>query len=109
MIGLHIPSADLPFAPCVEILWRLARPYWGYGYATEAARAALNVGFGQLDLKEIVSFAVVNNDRSRAVMERLNMFDTGETFEHPDVPKSSRLREHCLYRISKERWAECGD
>ncbi len=105
IVGLHVPSAGLPFSPCVEILWRLARPYWGYGYAVEAARAALNVGFEQLNLQEIVSFSVVSNYRSRAVMEKLNMINTGETFEHPDVPASSHLREHCLYKISRKRWA----
>ncbi len=106
MIGLHIPSAGLPFSPCVEILWRLARPHWGHGYATEAASAALNVGFEQLDLQEIVSFSVVNNHRSRAVMEKLNMIDTGETFEHPGVPTPCHLREHCLYNISRESWSK---
>jgi len=105
IIGLHIPSADLPSSPCVEILWRLARPHWGHGYATEAATAALQVGFEQLDLQEIVSFAVVNNHPSRAVMERINMIKTGENFLHPDVPTCSHLREHCLYKISRERWA----
>lgn len=104
IIGLHIPRADLPFSPCVEILWRLARSQWGHGYATEAARAALKVGFEQLNLKEIVSFAAVSNYRSRAVMERINMIDTGKTFEHPDVPESSLLREHCWYKISRESW-----
>jgi len=103
-IGLNIPRADLPCSPCVEVLWRLARSYWGHGYATEAAVAALKVGFQQLDLQEILSFAVAGNHRSRAVMERLNMIDTGETFEHPDVPESSHLRKHCLYEISRKRW-----
>ena len=104
-VGLHISNADLPPSPCVEILWRLAAPHWGRGYATEGATAALNVGFEQLGLQEIVSFAVPANLRSRAVMERLNMSDTGSTFEHPDIPISSYLREHCLYKISRERWA----
>jgi len=105
IVGLHIPLADLPFAPCVEILWRLARPHWGRGYATEAASAALKVGFDQLGLKDIVSFAVVNNHRSRAVMERLNMINTSEIFEHPDVAAFSHLRAHCLYKISRESWS----
>ncbi len=104
IIGLHTPTSDLPYSPCVEILWRLARPHWGYGYATEAATVALKVGFEQLGLKEIVSFAVLNNHRSRAVMEKLNMINSGETFEHPDVPASSHLREHCLYKLSRESW-----
>lgn len=104
MVGLHIQESGCPGSPCVEILWRLARPYWGHGYASEAAAAALRVGFEQLDLQEIVSFAVPANGRSRAVMERLSMTCTGETFLHPEVPENSNLREHCVYRISREAW-----
>lgn len=37
VVGLNIPREDLPPSPCVEILWRLTRPCWGKGYATEAA------------------------------------------------------------------------
>lgn len=103
-VGLHIPSTTLPISPCVEIGWRLARSYWGKGYATEAARAALQVGFERLALQEIVSFTTVHNRRSRAVMERLHMVRDEETFDHPDVPEESGLREHCLYRISRECW-----
>jgi len=103
-VGLHISHADLPLSPCVEILWRLTPSHWGQGYATEAATAALKVGFEQLDIKEIVSFAVPGNYRSRAVMERLNMIDTGETFEHPEIPEHSHLREHSLYKISRNSW-----
>ncbi len=104
IIGLHIPSASLPFSPCVEVLWRLAPSHWGYGYATEAGAAAIKVGFECLNLQEIVSFAVVSNHRSRSVMERLRMINTGENFGHPDVPSDSPLRAHCLYRISRDRW-----
>jgi len=103
-VGLHIPSTTLPFSPCVEIGWRLDRSYWGRGYATEAARTALQVGLERLALKEIVSFTAIGNRRSRAVMERLHMVRDEETFDHPDVPEESGLREHCLYRISRENW-----
>ena len=99
-VGLHTPSAELPFAPCVEIGWRLAFSHWGQGLASEAARAALRVGFTALDLNEIVSFTAVGNARSRAVMERLNMREAG-TFEHPQVPEGNPLRLHCLYRLSR--------
>jgi RimJ/RimL family protein N-acetyltransferase len=72
-VGLHIPAADLPFSPCVEIGWRLAADHWGKGYATEAAKEALRVGFERLKLQEIVSFTSTVNRRSIAVMERLGM------------------------------------
>lgn len=103
-IGLHIPIPELPFSPCVEIGWRLAFQYWGKGFATEAAHGALRVGFGSLELLEIVSFTSVFNLRSRAVMRRLGMQETGETFEHPNVPVGSPLRQHCLYRLSRVQW-----
>jgi RimJ/RimL family protein N-acetyltransferase len=99
--GLTVPRRVLPFSPCVEIGWRLARAHWGKGYATEAARAALAFGFDQLALDEIVSFTALVNRRSRAVMERIGMTDAGEDFEHPAVPEGHPLRPHCLYRIRK--------
>jgi len=103
-VGLHVPVAELPFSPCVEIGWRLAFQYWGKGFATEASRAALNVGFELLSLPEVVSFTTVRNLRSRAVMERLGMCQTAETFEHPHMPVGSPLRQHCLYRLSRDQW-----
>lgn len=106
IIGLHVPTAKLPSSPCVEILWRLATPYWGRGYATEAAWAALEVGFETLELEEIVSFAVVDNVASRGVMERIQMTDTGVVFNHPDVPADSHLVNHCLYKMTQEKWLQ---
>lgn len=104
-VGLHVPRADLPMGACVEIGWRLLREHWGQGYATEAAEAALRVGFGQLDLAEIVSFTTLTNLRSQKVMERLGMARDAVTFEHPDVPEGHPARTHCLYRLSRAAWA----
>lgn len=98
-VGLHIPSVELPCSPCVEIGWRLALPYWGKGLATEGATAALRVGFQTLGLTEIVSYTAQHNQRSRAVMQRLGMLESGD-FAHPQVPEVSGLRQHCLYRLS---------
>jgi RimJ/RimL family protein N-acetyltransferase len=68
--GLAVPEFDALFTPAVEVGWRLARSAWGNGYATEAGAAALEFGFEQAGLDEIVSFTTVANRRSRAVMER---------------------------------------
>mgnify|MGYP002336432117 CR=1 FL=1 len=78
--------------------------YWGKGFATEAARGSLRVGFEQLGLTEIVSFTSAINLRSRAVMVKLGMRETEEIFEHPSVPVGSTLRQHCLYRLSHLQW-----
>jgi len=97
-IGLHIPTAALPFQPCVEVGWRLARPWWGQGLATEGARAALDFAFSRLALREVVAFTAVANRRSEAVMQRLGMQRDTLTFAHPALPEGHWLREHCLYR-----------
>ena len=104
-VGLSIPRRVLPFSPCVEIGWRLARSHWGRGYASEAARGALLVGFERLGLAEIVSFTTLTKRRSRAVMERIGMTDARADFEHPGVPEGHVLRPHCLYRITRDAWA----
>ncbi|KAB7740108.1 GNAT family N-acetyltransferase [Parvibaculum sedimenti] len=99
--GLQHVNFDVPFVPAVEIGWRLAKPYWGKGYATEAARAALAFGFESLDLDEIVAFTVPANLRSRAVMERLGMKrDPAEDFDHPRLADGHPLKRHVLYRIA---------
>ena len=99
----------LPFSPCVEIGWRLARRFWGRGLASEAAAAALRVGFERLALAEIVSFTTLANLRSRAVMERIGLRDTGEDFDYPTLPEGDPLRRHCLYRIDAARWRAMQD
>ena len=100
--GLNRPDQALPFAPCVEVGWRLAREFWGRGYASEAGRAALAYGFGALKLPEIVAFTVPGNIRSRAVMERLGLaHDLTGDFEHPGLPEGHRLRHHMLYRQAR--------
>jgi RimJ/RimL family protein N-acetyltransferase len=102
VVGLEHVHFDVPFAPAIEAAWRLARPYWGKGYALEAARAVIDDGFGRLGLREIVAFTVVDNRRSRRVMERLGMSrDSAEDFDflHPRLPAGHKLHRHVLYRI----------
>jgi RimJ/RimL family protein N-acetyltransferase len=102
-VGLNRPGYPLPFAPCIEVGWRLDKAFWGNGYATEAGDAAVEFGFN-LRLDEIVSFTAVPNVRSQAVMQRLGMTNTGQNFEHPMVPEGDRLREHVLYKITQDQW-----
>ncbi|MEO0518112.1 MAG: GNAT family N-acetyltransferase [Cyanobacteria bacterium P01_A01_bin.116] len=104
MVGLNRPAYELPFGPCVEVGWRLGYPYWGHGYATEAAKAAIAFGFETLNLEEIVSFTALVNVRSQAVMERLGMMRSPNTFNHPSVKKGSLLEEHCLYTLTQKDW-----
>lgn len=100
-VGLSVPGDDLPCSPCVEIGWRLAKEYWGKGYASEAAHGSLDVAFNTLKLLEVVSFTAEINLPSRRVMERIGMTFSGETFEHPRLPPGDPLRTHVLYRKSR--------
>lgn len=103
-VGLNEPDYKLPVTPCVEVGWRIAKEYWGNGFATEAANAALAVAFDQLDLPEVYSFTPILNTKSIAVMRRLDMVDMLVEFEHPLVPVGNPLRTHVLYRIDKTIW-----
>jgi RimJ/RimL family protein N-acetyltransferase len=104
-VGLNPATFDAPFTPAVEVGWRLAHEYWGNGYATEGARAALDFGFAELALHEIVSFTTYGNLRSRRVMERLGMHrDPADDFENPNLPAGHAMRPHVLYRLDREAW-----
>jgi RimJ/RimL family protein N-acetyltransferase len=57
--------------PALEIGWAIGRPWWGRGYATEAARASALWAFDELGRDEVVSLIADDNDRSQAVAEKL--------------------------------------
>jgi RimJ/RimL family protein N-acetyltransferase len=95
--GLGTVDEEMPFTG-VELGWRLARPAWGHGYATEAALAALEYGFHIRGVAEIVAVTMAGNLRSRAVMRRIGMTsDPAEDFDDPDVDEGL-LRRHVVYR-----------
>jgi ribosomal-protein-alanine N-acetyltransferase len=104
-VGLLVHGLPLPFMPAVEIGWRLDRRAWGQGYATEAARAALDFAFETLGLPDVVSITVPGNAASRAVMRRLGLeHDAAADFDHPRIPKGHALERHVLYRIDRAGW-----
>jgi RimJ/RimL family protein N-acetyltransferase len=105
--GLSIARFEAHFTPCVEIGWRLARAYWGQGYASEAARAGLAYGFDTLNLHEVVAFTTTGNRRSRAVMERIGLVrNPDDDFDHPALPEKHPQRRHVLYRSVRRNAAQ---
>jgi 3-dehydroquinate dehydratase / shikimate dehydrogenase len=107
-IGLEDVHFAAPFnelAPAVEIGWRLAFNYWGKGYATEGAKAALQYGFEKLHLPEIVSFSAVKNMRSQNVMEKIGMHhNENDDFDHPKLSDGHPLKRQVLYRLKTDEW-----
>lgn len=106
MVGLNKIHPDMPFASGVEIGWRLHKDYWGQGYATEAARAALRFAFSELALDEVVAFTAVINKHSQLIMQRIGMTDTHQDFEHPMLDSKHCLAKHVLYKITKQQWQQ---
>lgn len=71
--GVMPCRGEHPLGSHNEIGWRLTRQAWGYGFATEAARAALKDAFARVGLNEVVAYTTSDNVRSQAVMARLNL------------------------------------
>ncbi|MCD6014220.1 MAG: acetyltransferase, ribosomal protein N-acetylase [Solirubrobacterales bacterium] len=91
LVGLN--AAEVEGKPAVEVGWSIVPTRWGEGLATEAARASLDWGFERCALDEVVSFTMVDNERSRRVMEKLGL-EYVRDFDHLGLP-------HVLYRARR--------
>jgi RimJ/RimL family protein N-acetyltransferase len=80
--------------PEIELGYRLAKPYWGKGYATEAARAWVAHGFDELGLDRIVAATHPDNAASQRVLEKVGM-----RYERMADYDGERVR---LYAIERE-------
>ncbi|HEX5934366.1 MAG TPA: GNAT family N-acetyltransferase [Pseudorhizobium sp.] len=98
--GLSLANMpDIFPAETVEIGWRLATRFWGHGYVTEAGRALLDFAFREKSVPAVLAFAVTENRRSTAVMERIGMRPCRDMdFDHPRVPETHpHLKRHVVY------------
>jgi RimJ/RimL family protein N-acetyltransferase len=98
--GLNPMPDDVPGAGGMEVGWRLARDAWHHGYATEAARGALDVAFGSLEMPAVYSMTAVLNEPSQAVMRRLGLTEWTH-WDHPRIPEGNPLRPSVTYRITR--------
>ena len=86
--------------PGLEVGWTLGRPYWGQGYATESARAAMNYGFLTQSVDKLISLINVDNKASQAVAQRL-----GETRgENWDLTFAGKTHHCHIWTITREEW-----
>ena len=65
--------------PGLELGWILAPEFWGFGYATEASRAALEYGWSTFGFARVISLIHPQNSRSIAVAKRLGAVEDGTT------------------------------
>jgi len=101
-VGLTHVRYEASFTPAVEVAWRLNHRFWGQGYATEAARAAIEDGLTRVGLREIVAVTALDNTASQRVMQRLGMTRSIE-FDHPLAAEDNPLRRHILYHLPNPR------
>jgi [ribosomal protein S5]-alanine N-acetyltransferase len=62
----------------VELAYLLARPFWGRGLATEAARGIVHHGFERMDVPRLIALIDPRNEASRKVAERAGLAIDGE-------------------------------
>ncbi len=96
-VGLHEIGFEADFTPGIEIGWRLSADCHNRGFATEAARAVLQLAASQ-GITRLYSFTAEINKPSERVMQKIGMKKVGE-FNHPSLTPDSPLCRHVLYRI----------
>ena len=77
-IGLHI--ADMHRR--AELGYWIGVPFWGKGFATEAASAAVVFGFEALHLHRIYAHHFFGNIASKRVLEKIGMLHEGRSRQH---------------------------
>jgi RimJ/RimL family protein N-acetyltransferase len=95
-IGLNRPETW----PGMEVGWTLGSRYWGKGYATEAARAAMDFGFRNYPLSRLVSLIDPANHPSQRVAARLGMKPGGPW----ELVYAGRTFRTDVWEIARETW-----
>ena len=99
----HIPFEQFsPKYRTREIGWVFDPAYQGQGYATEAARAVLDLAFGKLGLHRVVATCDPRNGASYRVMEKLGMRREGHHLK--DVQIRGEWTDEYFYAILEEEW-----
>jgi RimJ/RimL family protein N-acetyltransferase len=101
-------TASLRRAPSnarAELGYWLAAHAWGHGYATEACRALLDFGFGELKLARVYAHVIAGNAASCRVLDKLGMVCEGVQRSH--IRKARVRRDLVLYGLLVDEWRRC--
>jgi ribosomal-protein-alanine N-acetyltransferase len=84
------------YTPEIELVYAIAKSYWGKGIATEAAKAAVRYGFEELKPDYIMALTAPTNLASQRVMQKVGM----------KYEKDARYYEKdcAYYTISRQEW-----
>ncbi len=94
-----------PGWPAMELIWTLDRPFWGNGYATEAAQAAMEFAFDSLGVELLTSHIDAKNKRSQQVAKRLGQSPAGET----KINYRGRILPAEIWEITRQHWSQNSD
>lgn len=92
-----VPIARI--GPEIEIGYRLARRFWGRGYATEAARAVLHHAFTTLRLDKVIAVTIPENYPSQHVLAKIGLRRVGLTDKHYDTTTM-------LFELSRDEYLD---
>ncbi len=106
--GVILPSGDNlvgvvslkkidPIHRNAELGYWIGKEYWNNGYATEAAVAVVNYGFGGLNLQRMYAHCLSRNPSSRKVLSKLGMTHEGKLRQH--ILKWNEFEDIDLYGI----------
>ncbi|HYE61643.1 MAG TPA: GNAT family N-acetyltransferase [Phycisphaerales bacterium] len=85
-----------------ELGYWIGRPYWGRGYATEAARAMIAIGFTRLSLNKITAHHYTRNPASGRVLEKVGMVREGLLKQH--FQRWGRYEDSVAYGLTRDVW-----
>jgi [ribosomal protein S5]-alanine N-acetyltransferase len=85
-----------------ELGYWLGVPYWGQGYATEAAREILRYGFEDLGLHRIFASHFKHNPASGRILLKLGMRHEGRQRQH--LRKWDQFVDSELYGMLRQEW-----
>jgi [ribosomal protein S5]-alanine N-acetyltransferase len=86
-----------------EIGYWIGRPYWGHGYASEAATVVVGYGFEQLGLNRIFAKHFATNPASGRVMQKIGMRYEGRNRGH--ILKWGEFLDDEVYGVLADEWA----
>ncbi|HEX8395612.1 MAG TPA: GNAT family N-acetyltransferase, partial [Longimicrobium sp.] len=104
MIGNVGVRRNDPAGTDAEIGYELNPEHWGHGYATEAALAMRDWGFGEQRLTRLHAHCIADNVASSNVLEKLGMRREGLLRNH--VFQKGRFWDVMMYGLLREEWAE---
>lgn len=105
--GVKPGAVGTPIEGRLEIGWRMGRPYWGKGFAYEAASATVDWVWANQSVDSIWAITTPDNRRSQTLMQRLGMErQHGLDFEHQGLPTGDPLRPHVTYRLERPKSEE---